>query len=190
MIEIEGQFSGRGVIHSTKPPVSVEYSIEVWIERREANTMGGSSTYEGLLDMTGTIKSDDDLFDVFRESNPSLELEDGRRIGSRNLHEGRQDRRSSGCAIHAPPQIRLALRPLLPRVVAPLEGRSSGFRIYRSCAPSRPTSQLINGSTFQCWKCKASGIVRRSSPVTATGSRRICTGFPQVEVESMSNRSD
>ena len=63
----------------------------------------------------------------------------------------------------------LAPRPLFPRVVAPLEGRSSGSRINRSYAPS----QLSRKS--------ASGSIRRSSPVTATGSRRIYTGFPRVE---------
>jgi hypothetical protein len=63
--------------------------------------------------------------------------------------------------------IRLALRPLFPRIVAPLEGRSSGFRISRSDAPSQSN--------------RTSGSMRRSSPVTATGSRRNYTGFPQVK---------
>ena len=65
-----------------------------------------------------------------------------------------------------------ALRPLLPRVVAPLEGRSSGSRIIRFCAPSR----FLAGS---------SGSMRRSSPVTATGSRRIHTGFPLTRSTSI-----
>jgi len=62
---------------------------------------------------------------------------------------------------------RHALRSLLPRDVAPLEGRSSGSRIVRNDAPSQPG-----------WASGSQQSVRRSSPVTATGSRRICTGFP------------
>jgi len=45
------------------------------------------------------------------------------------------------------------------------EGRSSGSRIHRPpCLPGLTTS----------------GVLRRSYPVTATGSRRILTGFPQI----------
>ncbi len=72
--------------------------------------------------------------------------------------------------------IRLALRPLFPRVVAPLEGRSSGFRISRSDAPSQSN--------------RTSGSMRRSSPVTATGSRRNFTGFPQVGSTLNRNEQD
>src|SRR5687767_7347507 len=49
---------------------------------------------------------------------------------------------------------------------AVVEGRSSGSRIYRPpCLPGLATS----------------GFVRCAYPVTATGSRRILTGFPQIE---------
>jgi hypothetical protein len=77
----------------------------------------------------------------------------------------------------------VALRSLLPRDVAPLEGRSSGSRIDRCCAPSQPASQraVLRDSLARAPRPEwASGSMRRSSPVTATGSRRILTGFPQV----------
>ncbi len=65
---------------------------------------------------------------------------------------------------------RFTPRPLFPRVVVPLKGRSSGSRISRVCTPSQPR-----------W---ASGFelnrLCSSSPVTATGSRRNYTDFPQV----------
>lgn len=63
--------------------------------------------------------------------------------------------------------IRLAQRPLLPRVVLPLKGRSSGSRINRVCTPSQLRMESV-------------ALMCSSSPVTATGSRRIFTGFPQV----------
>jgi hypothetical protein len=90
--------------------------------------------------------------------------------------------------------IRIAPRPLLPRVVVPLEGRSSGSRISRSCTPSQPLHPrgtfpfrnrclvehpLPDGSPWKKWSV---AYVCSSSPVTATGSRRIYTGFPQVRV--------
>ena len=83
--------------------------------------------------------------------------------GSIMKARGSADRSSHALRVE---HIRFALRPLFPRVVAPLEGRSSGFRISRCYAPSQ-----------SLW---TSGLMRRSSPVTATGSRRIFTGFPQV----------
>jgi len=65
----------------------------------------------------------------------------------------------------------LAASPSRPRRrTLLLEGRSSGFRIARS-------SSLPGAAP--CRACAPVAFFRRPSPVTATGSRRILTGFPQ-----------
>lgn len=54
--------------------------------------------------------------------------------------------------------IRLALRPLLPRVVVPLEGRSSGSRIIRCCTPSQPRMRPVASTQVSCGRLLADGL--------------------------------
>lgn len=65
------------------------------------------------------------------------------------------------------------------RVAKPLEGRSSGFRISRSCGPSQPGCSISRRHMTPSRQHRPVASIRESSPVTATGSRRNLTGFPR-----------
>jgi hypothetical protein len=89
----------------------------------------------------------------------------------------------------APEASSRATPPRHRRRSQPLEGRSSGFRINRPSSLPSPVSlrrsldQAIQRSRIHreiAGASRTSGVVRRPSPVTATGSRRILTGFPQL----------
>ena len=79
-------------------------------------------------------------------------------------------------------RVRFALRSLLRRDAAPMKGRSSGFRIVRICTPSQlpRDHRLVRvvRSEVRIGQWLELAPLCSSSPVTATGSRRILTGFP------------
>ena len=140
------------------------------------------------------------VLDRREESN-----ERGISIRARSRHRARDRIQMRTRAGRRPSTVPIAVqapRPLLPRVVAPLEGRSSGSRISRSLHAFPDLRSTL--STFPSESSlrqsfpmrrrnlavvikRSSGTMCRSSPVTATGSRRNFTGFPQVR-EPFSSR--